>query len=161
MIRPVGPGDTPALVALSGSSGLFKPEELGAIQAMLDGYHANIASGHQILTYDEGGTLVAIAYFAPREFADRVYELLMIAVDASRHRQGIGSAMLRAVERAVRQAGGRLLLIETSDQSSFERTRQFYRKHDYAEVARIPDYFADGDGKVSFVKRVETAQGGP
>ena len=24
----------------------------------------------------------------------------------------------------------------------------------YAEVARIPDYFADGDGKVSFVRRL-------
>ncbi|MEY4186129.1 MAG: hypothetical protein RIT02_1163, partial [Planctomycetota bacterium] len=50
--------------------------------------------------------------------------------------------------------GGRLLLIETSDQGSFERTRQFYRSHGYVEAARIPDYFADGDGKVSFVRRM-------
>jgi len=158
MIRPVIPADSPALVALSGSSGLFKPDELGAIQEMLNDYHANGAdSGHQILTYDEGGTLVGIAYFVPKEFADRVWELLMIAVEAPRHRQGIGSQMLEAVEQAVRAADGRLLLIETSDKSSFERTRLFYRKHGYTEVARIPDYFADGDGKASFVKRLRAA----
>ena len=154
-IRPIGPADTPSLVALSGSSGLFKMEELGAIQGMLDDYHATKGgSGHQILTYDEGGTLLGIAYFAPKDFTDRVWELMMIAVDAPRHRQGIGSQMLQAVEDAVRAVNGRLLLIETSDKSSFERTRQFYRKHGYSEVARIPDYFMDGDGKASFIKRM-------
>ncbi len=155
MIRPIVPADSPALVALSGSSGLFKPDELDAIQAMLDEYHnTHAANGHQIFTYDERGTLVGIAYFVPKEFTDRVWELLMIAVDARRHRQGIGSAMLLAVESAVRAAHGRLLLIETSSKSSFERTRQFYRKHGYTEVAHIPDFFADGDGKASFIKRV-------
>ena len=154
-IRPIGPNDTPSLVALSGSSGLFQPEELGAIQEMLDDYHATkVGSGHQILTYDEGGTLLGIAYFGPKEFTDRVWELLMIAVDADRHRQGIGSRMLHAVEDALKNANGRLLLIETSDKSSFERTRQFYRKHGYSEVAHIPDYFSDGDGKASFFKRI-------
>lgn len=154
MIRPITPADTPALVALSGSSGLFKPDELDAIQGMLDEYHAtNAANGH-IIAYEDGGTLVGIAYFAPKVFTDRVWELLMIAVDAPRHRQGIGSKMLLAVEEAVRGSNGRLLLIETSDKSSFERTRLFYRKHGHTEVAHIPDYFTDGDGKASFIKRV-------
>lgn len=155
MIRPILPADTPALVALSGSSGLFKPDELDAIRGMLDEYHAaNASAGHTIIAYEDGGTLVGVAYFAPKAFADRVWELLMIAVDAPRHRQGIGSRLLVAFEDAVRASGGRLLLIETSDQSGFERTRLFYRKHGYAEVAHIPDYFTDGDGKASFVKRV-------
>lgn len=155
MIRPIVPADTPALVALSGSSGLFKPDELDAVRGMLDEYHAtNAASGHNIITYEDGGRPVGIAYFAPKGFTDRVWELLMIAVDGPRHRQGIGSELLVAVENAVRASSGRMLLIETSDKSSFERTRLFYRKHGYAEVARIPDYFADGDGKASFVKRL-------
>ena len=154
-MRPIVPADTPALVALSGSSGLFKTEELGAIQEMLDDYHATkVGIGHQILTYDQGGTLLGVVYFCSKEFTDRVWELLMIVVDAARHRQGIGSRMLLAVEDAVRRKNGRLLLIETSDKSSFERTRHFYRKHGYTEVAHIPDYFSDGDGKASFIKRM-------
>lgn len=155
MIRPIGPEDTPALVALACSSELFSVEELPAIQAMLDDYHATkIHLGHSILTYVEGNLLLGIAYFAPREFADRVWELLMIAVDAQRHREGIGSQLLLAVEDAVRKVNGRMLLIETSDQTTFERTRRFYRKHNYEDVARIPDYFSDGEGKVSFIKRM-------
>lgn len=154
MMRPVDPADTPALVALSCSSGLFKPEEADAIRVMLDEYHSTNAQGGQMHVWDESGSLAGVVYFAPRPFADRVWELLMIAVDAPRHRQGIGSKMLEGVEAAVRAADGRLLLIETSSLSSFERTRQFYRKHGYDEVAHIPDYFSDGDGKASFVKRL-------
>lgn len=154
MMRTVVPADTPALVALSCSSGLFLPDEADAITGMMDEYHATNASSGQMHVWDEGGTPVGVVYFAPRPFADRVWELLMIAVDGPRHRQGVGSKMLLAVEEAVRAAGGRLLLIETSSKSSFERTRLFYRKHGYAEVAHIPDYFADGDGKASFVKRL-------
>jgi ribosomal protein S18 acetylase RimI-like enzyme len=154
MIRPIVPPYTPALVALSASSGLFKPDDSDAIRGMLDEYHAtNAAAGHRMIAYEDGGTPVGVAYIAPKAFTNRVWELLMIAVDAPRPRQGVGSRMLSTVEEAVRASGGRLLLIETSDQSGFERTRQFYRKHGYAEVARIPDYFADGDGKASFVKR--------
>ncbi len=156
MIRPIVPADTPALVALSGSSGLFKPDELEAVQGMLDDYHTNHASnGHKMLTWDDGGTLRGVVYFTPKEFADRVWELLMIAVDAAHHRQGIGSLLLQAVEEMVREVDCRLLLIETSSKSSFERTRQFYRKHGYTEVAHIPDYFSDGDGKASFIKRID------
>lgn len=159
MMRPVVPADTPALVALSCSSGLFKPEEADAIRGMLDEYHAANAQGGQMHVWDEGRTLLGVVYFAPRPFADRVWELLMIAVDAPHHRQGIGSKMLAGVEAAVRAADGRMLLIETSSVSSFERTRQFYRKHGYDEVAHIPDYFSDGDGKASFVKRLTPRTG--
>lgn len=155
MIRTIVPTDTPALVALSASSGLFKSAELSAIEEMLDEYHGTgAAKGHGILTYEDGGALAGVAYFAPKEFADRVWELLMIAVDEPRQRQGIGSQLLLAVEERIRTLNGRLLLIETSDKSSFERTRQFYRRHGYTEVAHIPDYFADGEGRASFVKRV-------
>lgn len=154
-IRLINPADTPSLVALALSSGLFQAEDLGAIQTMLDDYHSDkVGSGRQILTFDESGTLLGMAYFCPKEFTDRVWELLMIVVDATRQRQGIGSRILLAVEEAIRFVNGRLLLIETSDKSSFERTRQFYRKHGYSEVSRIPDYYTDGDGKASFVKRI-------
>jgi ribosomal protein S18 acetylase RimI-like enzyme len=153
-MRPVVPTDTPALVALSCSSGLFKPDEADAVRGMLDEYHSANAGGGQIHVWDEGGTAVGVVYFAPKPFADRVWELMMIAVDARRHRQGVGSKMLVEVEETVRAADGRLLIIETSSTSGFERTRQFYRKHGYDEVAHIPDYFTDGDGKASFVKRL-------
>ena len=122
---------------------------------MLDEYHSMDAeSGHRILVWDDEGGLIGIVYFTPKAFTDRVWELLMIAVDESHHRRGIGSKMLVAVEDELRDGDGRMLLIETSDKAAFERTRQFYHKHGYKQVAIIPDFFADGDGKVSFIKRL-------
>ncbi|MEI7702840.1 MAG: GNAT family N-acetyltransferase, partial [Planctomycetia bacterium] len=94
-IRSATPTDTPALVALACSSGLFRTEELGTFQEMLDDYHTQKASScHEILTYEKGGNLHGIAWYCPRVFTDRVWELLMIAVDANHHRQGIGSQLL-------------------------------------------------------------------
>jgi GNAT superfamily N-acetyltransferase len=155
MIRPITPDDTSALVDLICSSGLFQKEDADSIEAMLDEYHSRAdESGRQILALAENGSLAAVAYFTPKEFTDRVWELLMIAVSGSRQRQRLGSRLLLNVEESIRALNGRLLLIETSDRSSFERTRSFYQKHGYAEVARIPDYFTDGDGKVSFIKRL-------
>ena len=155
MVRPVVPADTQALVALSVSSGLFKPEKTEAVQWMLDEYQSSNSAQGQMVVFEKQGALLGVAYYAPRPFADRVWELLMIAVNEADQRQGIGSTLLKAVENAVQGLQGRLLLIETSDQTGFERTRLFYRKHGYSQVALIPDYFTDGDGKVSFVKRLQ------
>lgn len=155
MIRPITPDDTSALTEVICSSGLFRPEDADSIQAMLDEYHSRKDDdGRQIITCVENGAIAAVAYFSPKEFTDRVWELLMIAVTSPLQRQGLGSELLRAVEGSVNAVNGRLLLIETSDKTSFERTRRFYQKHGYVEVARIPDYFTDGDGKVSFIKRL-------
>ncbi len=155
MIRPITPDDTSALTEVICSSGLFRPEDAGSIQAMLDEYHSRKdEDGRQIITFVEKGSLAAVAYFSPKEFTDRVWGLLMIAVTGSHQHKGLGSELLRAVEGTVRAVNGRLLLIETSDKSSFERSCRFYQKHGYIEVARIPDYFTDGDGKVSFIKRL-------
>lgn len=158
-MRAVVPADAAEFLRVSESSGLFRREELSAVEGVLSGHFAaGDGSEQTILVYESGGVLRGVVCFTERPFADRVWELQMIAVDGAEQRRGIGSRMLRVVEDLVRQRGGRLLLIETSDQGSFERTRQFYRRHGYVEAARIPDYFTDGDGKVSFVRRMV---GGP
>jgi ribosomal protein S18 acetylase RimI-like enzyme len=155
MIRCIVPADTQALVDVSIRSGLFRVDDADAIRSLLIQYHAEKASlGHRMLTLEEGGALQGICYVAPREFADRVWEILMIAVDRLAQRRGVGSALLAAVEHDVQAAGGRLLLIETSSQSGFQPAWSFYRRHGYREVARVPDYYSDGDDKLSFLKRL-------
>ena len=153
-IRPIVPGDTPALLRLSGSLG-FGPAELEILQQTFDDYHArNVDKDYQALAGDDAGQLIAVAYFVPVEMTDRTWELVMIVVDNQRQGQGIGSRLLVAAEGAIRAKNGRLLVIETSSSPDQDRARQFYTKHGYAEVARIPDAFADGEHKVIFSKRL-------
>ena len=158
MIRPIVPAVTSELMMLAERTGLFDVESLKVLQGVFEDYHrTNAHQGHQILTCDQDGKLIGIAYFAPRKMTDRTWELLMIVVDPVLQRQGIGSQMLGMVEDSLRASKGRILLIETSSLLEFEGPRQFYRSHGYIEAARIPDGFADGDDIMIFAKRIAKA----
>jgi ribosomal protein S18 acetylase RimI-like enzyme len=156
MNRPALPADTFALQTLAAGTGVFKPHEIDALGEVLDDYHAvNHGFGHLARVWDIDGTPAGFVYLAPTAMTDRTWELWWIAVDVRRQGRGLGAEMLRAVEGLVADASGRLLLIETSSTAIYQPTRQFYRKHGYADVATIPDFYADGDGKVIFHKRID------
>ncbi len=152
MIRPISPQDTADILSVCESTGLFPPDEMSVLQKLFDDFHGKNEHSHRAILDDEGDTPVGIAYFTPKEMTDRTWELLMIMVHADRQGRGIGSRLLRAVEDELRAAGGRLLLIETAALPELEKTRHFYRQRGYAEVANVPDYYADGVGKVTFTK---------
>jgi len=152
MIRSVVPADTDAVMALSEASSLFQPDELADLRGMLEAYFdGSLGPDHHWVVDDDDG-LASLAYFAPEAFANRVWNLYLIAVDPSRQGEGRGTEMLQYVETELATRGERLLLIETSGLGSFEQTRAFYRKNGYDEEARIRDYYDAGDDKVIFRK---------
>lgn len=155
MHRPTTLDDTPALVALADATRVFKPHEIVALQEVLDDYHAvNHSYGHIARTWADAEGPVAFVYLAPTAMTDRTWELWWIAVDVRFQRSGLGGRLLEWVEQEVDRQRGRVLLIETSSTPGYVPTRGFYLKHGYAEVARIPDFYADGDDKVIFAKRI-------
>lgn len=105
------------------------------------------------LVYDDR-QVDAVCYFVPEGLADGVWNLLMIAVDPGRHGQGLGTKLMRAAEQQLAQEGVRLLLVDTSGKDEFKRTRSFYDMLGYEHEARIRDYWAEGDDKVTFRKRL-------
>jgi hypothetical protein len=46
------------------------------------------------------------------------------------------------------------VVIETSSQPLYAPTRAFYVRRGYKEVARVQDFYADGDDRVIFAKRI-------
>ena len=48
-----------------------------------------------------------------------------------------------------------MLVVETADTPHYEPTRRFYLKHGYTVAAHIPDYYAENDGQVIFLKRLD------
>jgi ribosomal protein S18 acetylase RimI-like enzyme len=156
MIRPSLPSDTPELVALAERTAVFKPHELVALQEVLDDYHAaNHEYDHASITLvTSSGQIAGFAYYAPTAMTDRTWELWWIAVDPAFQGQGLGKILLNAAEVAVQTAGARLFLIETSSTPIYEPTRAFYVAQAYDAVATIPDFYADGDGKVIFARRL-------
>ena len=157
MIRAATPTDTSAIVALGIATGMFPPEETEPLREVLEGFHAGHAGADHCLAVwidDADGHPVGVVYFGPDAMADRKWDLWMIAVAPEQQGRGIGGQLLRFTEARVRTLGGRLLLIDTSSLPIYEATRAFYAKHGYAEVARVPDFFKDGDSKVIFAKRM-------
>lgn len=157
MLRAAVPSDTPAILALSVDTEMFQPHEVGFVQEMLDDFHAQrLGPGHRVEVWvdDPAGPPLGVAYFAPDINTDRKWDLWMIAVTPARQRQGIGGHLLRSAVTHAREAGARMIVIETSSLPRFDATHAFYRRHGHSEVARIPDFYRDGESKVIFARRL-------
>ena len=153
MIRPTLPEDRDAILEMTRATEVFYELEIEALGEVLDDYHAgNHEYDHKALTLLHDDQPIGFAYHAPTAMTDRTWELWWIVVAKNRQGEGHGNRLLDFVESDVLSAQGRLLLIETSSLAHYEPTRRFYRKHGYREVARIPDFYADGDDKVIFHK---------
>src|ERR671932_1916244 len=155
MIRPTTPADTPALLALTEGTGVFKPHEVEALEEVLSDYHAgNHAYGHVAVTDERDGQVVGYAYYAPAAMTDRTWYLYWIAVTRKTQARGLGGGLLRHAEEDIRRRGGRVLFIETSSLPHYEPTRRFYLRHGYEVTGVLRDYYADGDDMVVFRKRL-------
>ena len=113
------------------------------------------AEGESIwLTGLTSGVPVALCYAEPEQLADRVWNMLALAVLPKVQGQGIGGKMVAKLEADLIAKGQRMLIVDTSGDSAFERTRRFYEKHGYEEEARIRDYWSAGEDKVTYRKKL-------
>lgn len=153
MIRPTTPDDTPALLDLAVSTGLFQPDQLDFLRELLADYFGGTTQGNNFwITDDDNGLLVGIAYCEPERLTNGTWNLQMIAIRPHLQGQGRGAALLRHVEQTLTTRGERVLLVDTSGVPSFEGVRAFYRKCGYDEEARIRDFYEAGDDKIVFRK---------
>ena len=154
MIRPTTPAETDTLVALTDATGLFKPFEVVALREVLDDFHAtHHADDHHAVTCEIEGAIAGFAYYAPAPMTEGTWQLYWIAVRKDQQGRGIGSELLRYVEKDIREnRHGRLLFIETGSLPHYELTRQFYRKNGYEQHALLRDFYAKGDSMVVFRK---------
>ena len=53
-----------------------------------------------------------------------------------------------------------MLVVETSSRSDYGNTRGFYGKRGYAESARVREFYAPGDDRVIFTKRLQDSPDG-
>lgn len=155
MIRPTAPADIPALLAISEAIGLFGPDELEEVGAMLTSHFDNGGSDAFWLTDDDGGP-VGVGYCAPERMTQGTWNLLFLAVHPDRQGEGRGAALVRYVEELLTERGAHLLLVETA--AGLEQTRAFYRKCGFDEEACIRDYYKAGDDKIIYRKALATQQ---
>lgn len=152
MIRPTTPDDTIALINLADATGLFPPSGLEVLRQMLADALGKTSDTDPFWITDDDNGPVGVAYCEPERMTDRTWNLQLIAIHPDRQGQGRGATLLRYVEQALTERGGRMLLVETSGVPEFDHVRTFYKKCGYEEEARIRDFYAAGDDKVVFRK---------
>jgi len=159
MIRSAAENDTGTLVRLADSTGIFAAGEADALLGhVLAEHHAGrLGEGHQVVVAadERTGAARGWAYFAPNAHAEGVWDLWWIGVSPEAHGEGVGEELLRFAERQARDAGERLLIIETSSTPPLARARRFYERSGYTNCGTIPDFYAEGDGKVTFARRID------
>ena len=148
-VRPTAPTDLAALREVLDSIELFPSEMLTDLSA--DFFH-NPATESYWLTALQAQTPVGLVYCEPETLTDGTFNMRAIGVHAAHQGKGIGKELVGHLEIILRQAGHRLLIVDTSGTDSFAATRRFYTALDYEHAATIRDFWAAGDDKVIFRK---------
>ncbi|MEM1446811.1 MAG: GNAT family N-acetyltransferase [Planctomycetota bacterium] len=148
--RAAKPTDRDAIETITRSIGLFEAEEVAAV---MEGFDQRSGDARWWVWDEVGRGVVGVAYVEPERMADRVWNLLYIAVHPASHRQGLGTELLKAVRGSLSE--GRQWIVETAAVPEFANVRRWYVKQGFTRVAEIPDYYADGVGKTVFVQRLQ------
>jgi ribosomal protein S18 acetylase RimI-like enzyme len=98
--------------------------------------------------------LIGYAAWGPIPLTESSYDLYWIVVRPDHQGLGVGRELLVRTERAVANRGGGRVYIETSSRSDYERTRNFYLRAGYAEIARFEHFYAENDAKVVYCKAI-------
>lgn len=99
--------------------------------------------------------LAGFACYGPTPGTDRTYDLYWIAVHPAAQGTGSGTILLNEVERRLKGQNARLVIVETSSRSDYKNTRGFYLHRGYVESARSCDFYAPGDDRITFTKRLQ------
>ncbi len=154
-LRPPRPSDRSRVAEIIRATGVFRPAEVDIALEVFDGATAKPGVDYHALgAYDEAGRLVGFACYGPTPCTEGTWDLYWIAVDPGTHRRGAGRALMQASERAIAEAGGRLVVVETSSRPDYDATRAFYHALDYQATARVPHFYAPHDDLVVYTKRL-------
>lgn len=151
MTRKVIKEDIPALKAVLDSCGLF-PSEL--LDDMISDYLTNPTTEDIWFTTVQDEMPISVGYCAPEKFTVGTYNLYAIGVEEKKQGGGVGGRMMTFIEEVLRDRGGRVLIVETSGSSEFEKTRTFYLKNGYTHEATIREFWQSGEDKVIFWKKL-------
>jgi len=134
--------------------GLFREEE---IPVAVEVFEATAAANdtYEGLAALRDGEVVGWISWGPTPGTLGTFDLYWIVIDPACHGQGIGTVLVDEMERLI-SGRARLVVVETAGRADYESTREFYRRRGYEAISVIPDFYAPQDGKVTFVKRINT-----
>jgi len=111
-------------------------------------------SGYYWIKIINEDRFVAFANYTRNSFSVHSWDLYWIAVHRDSQHKNLGSILLKAVEDDVRSSGGKILWVDTSGRPLYSPTEGFYRSSGYCLEASLKDFYAPGDPKQIYSKRL-------
>jgi ribosomal protein S18 acetylase RimI-like enzyme len=155
-IRPMTRKDKAVIMRILQNTPEFTPAEVVLADEVIDSYLFNpTTSGYFILVAEAEEGVAGYVCYGPTPITEGTWDLYWIAVDHNIQGRGIGRVLMEAAEEKIKQAKGRLAILETSSKPGYEKTNLFYQRIGYKEAARIKDFYAIGDDQVIYEKRFQ------
>ena len=133
----------------------FKPPEVVVAEEVLDDYlRDSIRSGYHVFAAEIDSLAVGYICYGPTPLTEGTWDIYWLAVAPNQQSQGIGKSLLSFAEANIKETGGRIAVIETSSRPEYEATARFYRTQGYELTCRIADFYAPGDDKLIYLKRL-------
>ena len=109
---------------------------------------------YQIQVAENETGVVGYVCYGPTPMTEGTFDLYWIASDPSVRGQGVGAALVSAMEADLRRRHARVIRVETSAQEAYGPTRGFYASMKYTEEARFKDFYKVGDDLIILAKRI-------
>ena len=155
-IRPVRQEDRPRIEAIILSADNFHPADIRiALELIEDALIKKEESDYIVhVLEDEEGRVQAYVCFGLNPLTDHTFDFYWMVIDREMRGRGLGRMLFQYVETQVRERGGKLLMCETSSLETYGRVVRMYEKLGYQPVARIKNFYRDGDDKLIYMKEL-------
>ncbi|MFN3135405.1 MAG: GNAT family N-acetyltransferase [Candidatus Kryptonium sp.] len=155
-IRYLKNKDREKIIKVLNETNMFTEEEINVAVELIDEFLTkHEESGYEIYSaVDDEDALVGYICFGKRPLTQGTYDIYWIAVDPSLQGNGIGKKLMKFAEQKIKEKGGNLILVETSSREKYLKTRLFYKACGYEEIARIKDFYKNGDDLIIFAKYI-------
>ena len=156
LIRGLKPEDRERLVQIIRSTANFNAADVAIAIELIDDAIAKQAASDYIVEIleDDSGRVQAYVCFGKTPLTESTFDFYWMVIDSQYQRRGMGFLLFQHVEERVRTLGGKLLMCETSSLDGYERVIRLYEKLGYSFVARIKNFYRDGDDKLIYMKEL-------
>jgi ribosomal protein S18 acetylase RimI-like enzyme len=153
-IRSIVATDREPLAELLRRIDSFSPSEVSCALELIDLALSPNKADYQVLVAAKSGKVVGYVCYGPTPMTEGTFDLYWIASAPEVRGQGVGGALVSAMEGNLRRRNARLIRVETSAMEAYGPTRGFYEAMKYQEEARIRDFYKVGEDLIILSKRL-------
>ena len=155
-IRPLASPDRPQLAELLSRIETFSPDEVQCALELIDLALTSGKVDYQVLVAcrETENKVVGYVCYGPTPMTDGTFDLYWIASDPVVRGQGVGAALVSAMEGDIRRRKGRMIRVETSAMEAYGPTHGFYGAMQYKEESRFRDFYKPGEDLIILAKRL-------